>query len=189
MERTGQVTPVIQCKNICKTFTTKGNSLEVLRDFNLDVKENEFVVLLGPGQYLAALCCMLAVVVLTLACLMPNLLRWYNSFRPLEWNTNMALLIAFYLCVPIALYALYNLEKLLRNILAGEVFIRPNVRIIRRVCICCLLVSAICLPAAFYYPPLIFFCIVMAFLCPVVNVVRYAFDAAVTIREENDLTI
>ena len=50
MERTGQVTPVIQCKNICKTFTTKDNSLEVLRDFNLDVKENEFVVLLGPGQ-------------------------------------------------------------------------------------------------------------------------------------------
>ena len=50
MERTGQVKPVIQCKNICKTFTTKDNSLEVLRDFNLDVKENEFVVLLGPGQ-------------------------------------------------------------------------------------------------------------------------------------------
>ena len=50
MERAGQVKPVIQCKNICKTFTTKDNSLEVLRDFNLDVKENEFVVLLGPGQ-------------------------------------------------------------------------------------------------------------------------------------------
>ena len=33
---------------------------------------------------------------------------------------------------------LYHLEKLLGNILAGEVFIRPNVRIIRRVCICCL---------------------------------------------------
>ena len=76
-----------------------------------------------------------------------------------------------------------------RNILAGEVFIRPNVRIIRRVCGCCMLVSLICLPAAFFYAPLIFFCIVMAFLCPVVNVVRYVFDAAVSIREENDLTI
>ena len=132
---------------------------------------------------------LLALVVLTLACIMPNLLRWYNGFRPLEDETNMALLIAFYLCVPIALYALYNLEKLLRSILAGEVFVRENVRMIRRVCGCCLLVSGICLPAAFYYAPLIFFCIVMAFLCPVVNVVRYAFDAAVTIREENDLTI
>ena len=132
---------------------------------------------------------LLMLTVVGLAFAMPKLLPWYNRFRPLEWDTNMALLIAFYLCVPIALYALYNLEKLLRNILAGEVFIRENVRMIRRVCGYCLLVSGICLPAACYYAPLIFFCIVMAFLCPVVNVVRYAFDAAVTIREENDLTI
>ena len=131
----------------------------------------------------------LMLVVTGLACAMPWLLRWYNRYRPLEEATNLALLIAFYLCVPIALFALYNLEKLLRNILTGEVFIRSNVHCIRRVCGCCLLVSVICLPAAFFYAPLIFFCIVMAFLCPVVNVVRHVFDAAVTIREENDLTI
>jgi Ca2+/Na+ antiporter len=89
----------------------------------------------------------------------------------------------------VTLFALYHLERLLGNILAGEVFIRPNVRIIRRVCICCLAVCLICLPAAFFYPPLIFLCVIMAFLCPVVNVVRYVFDEAVTIREENDLTI
>jgi hypothetical protein len=112
-----------------------------------------------------------------------------QSDPPLRENSNLALLIAFYLCVPIALFALYNLEQLLRSISAGEVFLRSNVSLIRRVCICCLLVSAVCLPAALYYPPLIFFCIVMAFLCPVVNVVRRVFDAAVTIREENDLTI
>ena len=132
---------------------------------------------------------LLMLTVVGLACVLPRLLRWYNRIRPLDADTNMALLIAFYLCVPIALYALYNLEKLLRNILAGEVFIRENVHMIRRVCGCCLLVSCICLPAACYYAPLIFLCVIMAFLCPVVNVVRYAFDAAVTIREENDLTI
>ncbi len=132
---------------------------------------------------------LLMVTVVALAFAMPALLRWYNSIRILDDGQNLALLIAFYLCVPIALFALYNLEKLLGNILAGEVFIRANVRIIRRVCLCCLLVSLICLPAAFRYQPLIFFCIVMAFLCPVVNVVRYVFDAAVSIREENDLTI
>ena len=132
---------------------------------------------------------LLMLTVVGLACVLPRLLRWYNRIRPLDADTNMALLIAFYLCVPIALYALYNLEKLLRNILAGEVFIRDNVHMIRRVCGCCLLVSCICLPAAMFYAPLIFLCVIMAFLCPVVNVVRYAFDAAVTIREENDLTI
>ena len=88
---------------------------------------------------------------------------------------------------PEAIYFAPELE--FEHILAGEVFIRPNVRIIRRVCICCLAVCLICLPAAVFYPPLIFLCVIMAFLCPVVNVVRYVFDAAVTIREENDLTI
>ena len=132
---------------------------------------------------------LLMAVIAVLAFAMPRLLRWYNTIRPLGERTNHGLLTAFYLCVPIALFALYNLEQLLRRINAGEVFLRSNVRLIRRVCICCLLVSAICLPAAFYYPPLIFFSIVMGFLCPVVNVVRRVFDAAVTIREENDLTI
>ena len=130
---------------------------------------------------------MAAIVGLSFA--MPRLVRWYNTLRPLGERSNLALLIAFYLCVPVALFALYNLEKLLGNISAGQVFLRSNVLLIRRVCRCCLLVSAICLPPAFWYPPLIFFCIVMGFLCPVVNVVRCVFDAAVTIREENDLTI
>lgn len=132
---------------------------------------------------------LLMVTVIALAFAMPAILRWYNRIRILKDDQNLALLIAFYLCVPIALFALYNLEKLLRNITAGDVFIRLNVRLIRRVCICCGLVSGICLPASCHYAPLIFFSLVMAFLCPVVNVVRYVFDAAVTIREENDLTI
>jgi hypothetical protein len=37
--------------------------------------------------------------------------------------------------------------------------------------------------------PLIFMLIVMAFLCLVVSVVASVMDAAVTIREENDLTV
>jgi hypothetical protein len=32
-------------------------------------------------------------------------------------------------------------------------------------------------------------CVIMGFLCPVVNVVRQVFRAAVDLREENDLTI
>ncbi|MDR2479184.1 MAG: ABC transporter ATP-binding protein [Treponema sp.] len=52
MENTGTVTnqPIIACENICKTFIAKKNSLEVLRELSINVAENEFVVLLGPGQ-------------------------------------------------------------------------------------------------------------------------------------------
>ena len=50
MERTRQVKPIIQLDGICKTFVSNNSALEVLKDLSLTVHENEFVVLLGPGQ-------------------------------------------------------------------------------------------------------------------------------------------
>ena len=52
-----------------------------------------------------------------------------------------------------------------------------------------LAVALICLPAAVFYPPLVFMAVIMAFLALVVNVVGSVMNAAVAIREENDLTI
>ncbi len=41
----------IQCHNISKTFIQKGHmEVPVIRDIDLTVKENEFLVILGPGQ-------------------------------------------------------------------------------------------------------------------------------------------
>lgn len=42
--------PIIQCENISKTFESKGHSKEVITHIDLAVRENEFVVLFGPGQ-------------------------------------------------------------------------------------------------------------------------------------------
>ncbi len=42
---------LIHCDNISKTFIQKGNqAVPVIRDITLDVYENEFLVVLGPGQ-------------------------------------------------------------------------------------------------------------------------------------------
>ncbi len=41
----------IECKDITKVFIQKGKQrVHVLDHISLDVKENEFVVILGPGQ-------------------------------------------------------------------------------------------------------------------------------------------
>ena len=40
----------ISLKHISKTFYLKDRMVEVLKDITFDVKENEFLVLLGPGQ-------------------------------------------------------------------------------------------------------------------------------------------
>jgi NitT/TauT family transport system ATP-binding protein/sulfonate transport system ATP-binding protein len=41
---------IIKCEQVCKIFVSKNTKLEVLRELSIDVTENEFVVLLGPGQ-------------------------------------------------------------------------------------------------------------------------------------------
>ncbi len=132
---------------------------------------------------------LIGLLVAALLPLLPALLNWYCTFRTLRQDEYWAILIAFYCCVVLVALALWNLDRLLRNIIAFCVFTGENVRFISRVRWCCGGVSLICLPAAFVYYPLCFIVIIMAFLCLVVSVLTQVMAAAVSIREENDLTI
>ncbi len=45
------MTPKIECRNITKVFIQKGKQrVHVLEDIGLDVRDKEFLVILGPGQ-------------------------------------------------------------------------------------------------------------------------------------------
>ena len=118
-----------------------------------------------------------------------DLLVWYSNVRGLPWQVCAVILAGFYLCTPAVLYALWCIEKLLRNILKDAVFVPDNVRCIRRIRWCCAVVSAICLASGLVYPPLMFLAVIMAFLAMVVSVVKNVMAAAVELREENDLTV
>lgn len=50
MVDTGKIKEVMRCEHVSKLFVNDLGVHEVVRDFNLSVKENEFVVLFGPGQ-------------------------------------------------------------------------------------------------------------------------------------------
>lgn len=50
MEQKRTLKNVIECSDVCKSFTTPEGNHEVVKNFNMDAKENEFVVLFGPGQ-------------------------------------------------------------------------------------------------------------------------------------------
>lgn len=50
MECNGHLNSVISLRNVTKSFESAGRVKEVVKPINLDVKENEFVVLFGPGQ-------------------------------------------------------------------------------------------------------------------------------------------
>ena len=131
----------------------------------------------------------IAAVLLGLLFAMPALVAWFSAVRPLAHSASVALIAAFYGCAGFVFWALWELDGLLRAILRREIFIRANVRRIRRIRWCCLVVALVCWPAAFFYPPLVFMVVIMGFLALVVSVLGKVMDAAVEIREENDRTV
>lgn len=128
-------------------------------------------------------------VLIALLFAMPTGLQWYARRRALPDSSMQAILAAFYCCSAFVGLALVNIELLLRNILARQVFTRKNVQLIRAIRWCCLAVSLVCIPAAFFYLPLVFVVVIMTFLWLMISVVGDVMDTAVTMREENDLTI
>lgn len=130
-----------------------------------------------------------AAVVFALLFLLPTVLQWYSCYRVLTQLEHDAITVAFYLCAVAVGIALWNMDGLLRAIGAAQVFTHENARKIRIIRWCCLAVTVICIPAAFCYYPLVFMVLVMGFLSLAVTVVVRVMDAAVAIREENDLTV
>ena len=130
-----------------------------------------------------------AVVLVVLLFTLPAILDWYTGFRFLSEVEQRVITIAFYCCVVVIGFALWNVDSLLRAILSERVFVRENVRSIRRIQWCCGLVAVITGVTCFAYLPLVFLAVIMAFLCLMISVVASVMDAAVTLQEENALTI
>ena len=135
-------------------------------------------------------CCrILALVVIVMIFAFPTVLGWFRTLRHLTDTACSVVMAGFYLCVPVVLYALWSMDRLVCNILKKQVFVEENVCYIRRIRWCCAGVSGLCLAPAFYYPPLFVMVVIMAFLALVVSLVKNIMAAAVEMREENDLTI
>ena len=132
---------------------------------------------------------LICAVICLLLFLMPKLVAWYGTIRPLEVFSLRAICLGFYLCAGPVLFALWSIDRLLRNILHKQIFETRNVRLLRQICLCCALVSLVCLPVSFFYPPLVFLTVIMLFLSLMVSVMTNVMTAAVEIREENDLTV
>lgn len=132
---------------------------------------------------------LVAISVVVVGVFLSKIIDWYEGFRMMTDLDRAVVSVCYYLAAAAILYALFNMDRLLTSILAGLVFIRKNVRRIRRIQWCCAAVAMITAVAAFAYMPLIFAAAIMCFLTLTVCVVTKVMDAAVTIREENDLTV
>lgn len=131
-----------------------------------------------------------ALVALLIA-ILPRLLRWYAGLLGYDLPDGdlLGIWLSYIGSAAVILVALWNMEKLMKSILAGQVFVRENVRRVRRVQLCCGIVALVCLAATVFALPMVLLAAIMGFLCLTVSVLANVLDAAVALQEENDLTI
>ncbi len=130
-------------------------------------------------------------VVAVLIFMLPALLRWYGSLLnyAMPERDLIGIWISYIVCSGIMFVALWNMEKLMNNILSQQVFIRENVQRVRRVQHCCGIIAAICVFDVIFALPMLLLGAIMGFLCLAISVVTNVLDGAVALQEENDLTI
>ena len=114
-----------------------------------------------------------------------ELLGCFVSF----FNMKTLFIFLLYLGSVFGWICLWNLRALLKNLQNGEVFTADNIAIMRRVSWCCAWAAIVSLALSLY--SLIFFVLAVAsaFMMVVVRVVKNAFQQAMEMKSELDLTI
>ena len=113
----------------------------------------------------------------------------FIRLRGMHWQQGVGMMITVYVCSAFAWATLYCLWRLLKNIRQGAVFIAANVHLMRIVSWCCLGAALMCLISVIWYLPFVFVAVAAGFMCLIVRIVKNAFQQAIDMKDELDLTI
>ena len=131
-----------------------------------------------------------AATLLLLDVFMNPFLDWYMNLRLMTSPTIKAgMMVTLYALSIFAWLILAEMFILLRNLKNAEVFTSKNVKILRIVSICLLVIALISIAGGFFYLPFFIVAVAAAFLTLIVRIVKNAFAEAVRMKEELDLTI
>ena len=114
----------------------------------------------------------------------------YNGREAIAPTGRMQVTAGIYICLLIALFILYMLDRLLSNIRKEEIFIPQNVSYLRGISWACFAMCVPCLLVAVYgSQTFLFIMVAAAFMGLILRVVKNVIEAAVLIKEENDYTV
>lgn len=122
-----------------------------------------------------------------------RIVTWVMHERTLNISgpaVAVALLGIGYVCAALAFVTLYNLYRFLDRLQKGRVFVARNVTALRRISWCCALAGVVCLATGVViYLPYAFLGVAAGFMALIVRVVKNAFEQAIRMKAELDLTI
>lgn len=119
----------------------------------------------------------------------PALLRNMHTLRDRAGQGMTWLLVCVYAGSVFGWLCLYQLWRLLGTIRQGRVFVEENVRAMRAVSWCCVGAAAASLCAAIFYRPALVLCAAAGFMALIVLIVKNAFQQAIAMKDELDLTV
>ena len=118
------------------------------------------------------------------------LARWFFvGIRGTSLLHAALLMVSVYCGSVFAWICLRQLWRLLGNIRGGAIFTKENVGCMRTISWCCVWAAAVCLVSTAYYLPFIFVAIAAGFMALIVRIVKNAFQQAIVMKDELDLTI
>ena len=115
--------------------------------------------------------------------------RWFVRTRFQNWQLGVLLMGSIFCGSIFAWPCLYRLWRLSGNVSRGEVFVEANVRHMRVISWCCAWAALICLVSAAYYLPFGFVAVAAGFMALIVRIVKNAFQQAIAMKDELDLTV
>lgn len=95
---------------------------------------------------------------------LPWFITWYAEVMNRSSTLAATVMITCYPCAPFAATLLFLLRKLLKNIIAEQIFTNSNVAIFKKMIICCMVISFITLIAGKFYMPFLIVGATFAFL-------------------------
>ena len=114
----------------------------------------------------------------------------YNGREAIAPTGRMQVTAGIYICLLIALFILYMLDRLLSTIRKEEIFIPQNVSYLRGISWACFAMCVPCLLVSVYGSQIFLFIMVAAaFMGLILRVVKNVIESAVLIKEENDYTV
>lgn len=114
---------------------------------------------------------------------------WFIENRFKHFQSGRFLMLSIYTGSGFGWICLYRLWRLLCAVRQGALFTRENVNHMRVVSWCCFAAAIICAFSAVYYLPFAFVAVAASFMGLIVRIVKNAFEQAIYMKDELDLTV
>ena len=102
------------------------------------------------------------ILIFIVAIILPMLVTWYVEKTHRLETLATTIMVTCYPCAPFTILSLWYLRKVLKNILNKQYLSNENVKCLKYMSICCILISVITIIAGRYYLP--FFIVAATFL-------------------------